>query len=42
VLAEGDGTRFVWTADLLPEETAERTGLMMERGLGVIKLTLES
>lgn len=35
------GTRFVWVADLLPNEMAERTAEMMERGLGVIRRTLE-
>jgi carbon monoxide dehydrogenase subunit G len=41
----GDGerrTRFVWIADLLPDELAERTAEMMENGTEVIKKTLES
>ena len=42
VLVDGDGrTRFVWTADLLPNELAERTAQMMDRGLAVIKETME-
>ena len=43
VLAEEDGrARFVWTADLLPDEAEERTGEMMERGTQVAKETLEA
>lgn len=41
VFAEGDGCRFVWTADLLPDEAAVPTGEMMERGIGVVKQTQE-
>jgi hypothetical protein len=39
--ADGGGTRFVWTADLLPDEAAAQTAEMMERGIGVVKDTLE-
>lgn len=43
VFANDDGTsRFVWTADLLPEEIAQVTGEMMERGIDVAKQTLEA
>ena len=42
VFAEGDGTRFVWTADLLPNETAPPTAEMMERGIDVLKQTQEA
>lgn len=35
-------TWFVWTADVLPDETAVRTAEMMDRGLAAIKDTLES
>jgi uncharacterized protein YndB with AHSA1/START domain len=43
VLSEKDGrSRFVWTADLLPDEAEERTGEMMERGTQVVKETLEA
>jgi hypothetical protein len=42
VFAEGEGrSRFVWTADLLPDEAAPQTAEMMERGVGVVKETLE-
>ncbi len=34
-------TRFVWTADLLPNALAGEIGAMMEAGIGVIKRTLE-
>jgi len=34
--------RFVWIADLLPNELAEQTGAMMERGTAVVKQTLEA
>jgi uncharacterized protein YndB with AHSA1/START domain len=42
VFAEGEGSRFVWTADLLPNETAVPTGEMMERGIEVLKQTQEA
>jgi carbon monoxide dehydrogenase subunit G len=43
VHAEGDGqTRFVWVADLLPDELAGTTGELMERGIDVVKQTLEA
>jgi carbon monoxide dehydrogenase subunit G len=41
VFADGDGTRFEWTADLLPDELAEQTAAMMERGIQAAKETLE-
>jgi hypothetical protein len=42
VIAEDDGgARFVWTADLLPNEAAETTDAMMERGVETVKRTLE-
>ena len=42
VSAEGpDPTRFVWIADLLPDELAEPTSELMRRGSAVIKQTLE-
>ncbi|HKR99971.1 MAG TPA: SRPBCC family protein [Candidatus Dormibacteraeota bacterium] len=42
VFADDDGrTRFVWTADLLPNDLAERTAQMMDRGIAVIKETME-
>ena len=36
------GTRFVWIADVLPHEAAATIGAMMERGLAVLKETLEA
>ncbi len=42
VFDEGeDRSRFVWTADLLPDAAAAQTGEMMARGVGVVKETLE-
>lgn len=43
VFADGEGrTRFVWIADLLPNDLAGPTGDLMEKGTSVIKKTLES
>lgn len=43
VLADGDGkARFVWIADLLPNELAETTGQLMERGIETVKQALEA
>jgi carbon monoxide dehydrogenase subunit G len=42
VFPEGLGTRFVWTADVLPHEAAERTEELMRHGTQVIKQTLEA
>jgi hypothetical protein len=43
VFANGDGTtRFLWIADLLPNELAELTGELMERGIDTVKSTLEA
>ena len=36
------GTRFVWVADLLPDEVAPGVAAMMDQGLAAIKRTLES
>jgi len=36
------GTRFVWIADVLPDDAAPHVEQLMELGLGVIKQTLES
>lgn len=42
VFAEPDGrSRFVWTADLLPDEAAAGTDLMMGHGVAAAKETLE-
>jgi hypothetical protein len=42
VFAEGERTRFVWIADLLPDEAAALSGELMDRAVAVIKQTLES
>ena len=42
VFADGEArTRFVWIADFLPDDVAELAAGMMDRGLGVLKATLE-
>jgi Polyketide cyclase / dehydrase and lipid transport len=42
VLAHPDGgVRFVWIADLLPDELATPTDAMMEQGIDAVKRTLE-
>jgi hypothetical protein len=42
VIANEDGTtRFVWVADVLPNEMAEVTGELMERGVETVKQSLE-
>lgn len=42
VLPEAGGTRFVWIADLLPNELAPPVAGMIEAGLAAIKGTLEA
>jgi uncharacterized protein YndB with AHSA1/START domain len=43
VFPDGEGrTRFVWIADLLPNDVAARTGQLMEQGTSVVKRTLEA
>jgi hypothetical protein len=43
VFANDDGTtRFVWIADLLPNEAAQVSGELMERGIETVKQTLEA
>jgi carbon monoxide dehydrogenase subunit G len=43
VFSEGENrTRFVWIADLLPNELATTTGEMMEQGTNIVKKTLEA
>jgi carbon monoxide dehydrogenase subunit G len=43
VFADGaGGTRFVWIADLLPDEMAPGVAAMMDQGLAAITRTLES
>ena len=38
---EVGGARFIWTADLLPNEMADKVEAMMNAGIQVIKKTLE-
>ncbi len=40
VLPDGDGSRVVWTADLLPDDAAERVGAMMEDGCAAMAKAL--
>ena len=43
VFPTDDGrTRFVWIADLLPNEAGDRVNAMMERGIHAAKETLEA
>ena len=43
VLDEGDGrSRFVWVTDVLPDALGAATDALMERGIAVIKETLET
>jgi polyketide cyclase/dehydrase/lipid transport protein len=43
VFADGKGSRFVWTSDVLADdEVVEVTGQSMETGIGVVKQTLEA
>jgi hypothetical protein len=43
VFAEGDGSRFVWTTDLLAgDDVVQVTAQSMEAGVGVAKKTLEA
>lgn len=37
----GDRSRIVWIADLLPDELAERTTELMQRGMATMKETLD-
>jgi hypothetical protein len=40
VFPEGDGSRVVWTIDLLPDELAPAVGAMMDEAAGAMKKTL--
>jgi carbon monoxide dehydrogenase subunit G len=42
VFPDGEGCRFVWIVDVLPHEYAAVVNDLMERGIAVIKATLES
>jgi hypothetical protein len=39
--SDGGGATLVWITDLLPDEAAERTAAMMDRGLAAMKQTLD-
>jgi uncharacterized protein YndB with AHSA1/START domain len=39
---DGDGSHFVWTADVLPNELASQVEGMMSAGIQVIRSTMES
>jgi carbon monoxide dehydrogenase subunit G len=41
VFDHGDGTRFEWTTDLLPDELAPGVDAMMAAGIAAIKKTIE-
>jgi carbon monoxide dehydrogenase subunit G len=41
VFDDDDGTRFVWTTDLLPDELVANVDEMMAAGIASIKKTLE-
>jgi hypothetical protein len=39
--SEGTGTRIVWIADFLPDETAPTVAAMMDQALATMKTTLD-
>lgn len=41
IVAEDGRTRFVWVADVLPDELTEALGPLMDHGIQAIKATLE-
>jgi uncharacterized protein YndB with AHSA1/START domain len=41
VFDHADGSRFVWTTDLLPDELAPNVDTMMTAGIAAIKKTIE-
>ncbi len=41
VLAEGEGSRVIWLADVLPDAAGETVGGMMAAGISAMKATLE-
>ena len=42
VLAEGQGSRLVWIADVLPQAAGETVGAMMEDGIQAAKRALDA
>jgi hypothetical protein len=41
IVEDGDGTRFVWTTDVLPDDVAPTIAGLMDAGIAAIKSTLE-
>jgi hypothetical protein len=41
IVEDGDGTRFVWTTDVLPDDIAPTIAGLMDAGIAAIKFTLE-
>jgi hypothetical protein len=41
VFDEGNGSRVVWIADLLPNDAAGKVEAMMKQGIEVMKRTLD-
>jgi Polyketide cyclase / dehydrase and lipid transport len=41
IIEDRDGTRFVWTTDVLPDELAPTIAGLMDAGIAAIKFTLE-
>jgi hypothetical protein len=41
VTQDGEGTRFVWITDVLPDELAPTIAALMDAGIAAIKFTLE-
>ncbi len=42
VFPEGDGSRLIWTIDVLPDELAPTVDGMMDHAVGFMKKTLEA
>ena len=42
IIEDADGTRFVWTTDVLPDDLAPTIAGLMDVGIAAIKSTLES
>ena len=42
VIADGDGCRFVWITDVLPDELGQMIEPMMEHGAAVLAATMEA
>jgi Polyketide cyclase / dehydrase and lipid transport len=42
VFTDGEGARFVWTTDLLPDDLAPATSDLMDQGIAAVQRTLEA